>query len=162
MNVLLVGSDSRKNISKAEAKAFGSEKQVGGERSDTIIVLHVDPKAEKAAILSIPRDLYVPIAGTSRSAKINSAFEGGPERLIATIRTSLGVEIAHYVQVDFIGFGGIVDAIDGVKVSFSRRARARQTGLNIPQAGCVELDGNKAVQYVRSREYQYYESGKWG
>lgn len=161
MNVLLVGSDSRKNISKTEAKAFGSEKQVGGERSDTIIVLHVDPRAEKAAILSIPRDLYVPIAGTSRSARINSAFEGGPDRLIATIKNSLAIEIDHYVQVDFNGFRGIVDAIDGVKVYFSAPARDRQTGLNVPKAGCVELDGDRALQYVRSREYQYYESGKW-
>lgn len=161
MNVLLVGSDSRKNISKTEAKAFGSERQVGGERSDTIIVLHVDPKAEKAAILSIPRDLYVPISGTNRSARINSAFEGGPDRLIATIKNALGIEIDHYVQVDFNGFRGVVNAIGGVKVYFPSPARDRQTGLNIPRAGCVELDGNKSLQYVRSREYQYYESGRW-
>ncbi len=161
MNVLLVGSDSRKNISKAEAKAFGTERQVGGERSDSIIVLHVDPQAEMASILSIPRDLFVPIAGTSRSARINSAFEGGPERLIATIKGALGIEIDHYVQVDFNGFRGIVNAIGGVKVYFSAPARDRQTGLNIPKAGCVELDGTRALQYVRSREYQHYESGRW-
>jgi LCP family protein required for cell wall assembly len=161
MNVLVVGSDSRKNISKTEAQAFGSERQVGGERSDTIIVLHVDPNAEKAALLSIPRDLFVPIAGTTRSDKINSAFRAGPDRLIATIKGALGIEIDHYVQVDFNGFRGIVDAIGGVKVYFAAPARDRQTGLNIPAAGCVKLDGNQALQYVRSREYQYYESGRW-
>ncbi|HEX2040167.1 MAG TPA: LCP family protein [Acidimicrobiales bacterium] len=161
MNVLLVGSDSRKNISKAEAKAFGSERQVGGERSDTIIVLHVDPKAEKASLLSIPRDLYVPIAGTNRSGRINSAFEGGPSRLISTVKSALGIEIDHYVQVDFNGFRGIVDAIGGVKVYFPAPARDRQTGLNVARAGCVELNGDRALQYVRSREYQYYESGRW-
>lgn len=161
MNVLFVGSDSRKNISKAEQRAFGTEKQVGGERSDTIIVLHVDPKAEKAAILSIPRDLLVPIAGTGRQARINSAFDGGPERLIATITGALGVEIDHYVEVDFNSFRGIVDSVGGVKVYFPAPARDRLTGLNVRSAGCVQLDGNRALQYVRSRHYQYYESGRW-
>jgi LCP family protein required for cell wall assembly len=161
MNVLFVGSDSRKNISKAEQRAFGTERQVGGERSDTIIVLHVDPKAEKAAILSIPRDLLVPIAGTNRQDKINAAFVGGPERLIATIKGALEIEIDHYVEVDFNSFRGIVDSIGGVKVYFPAPARDRYTGLNVRTAGCVQLDGHRSLQYVRSRHYQYYESGRW-
>ena len=161
MNVLLVGSDSRKNISKAEAKAFGTEKQVGGERSDTIIVLHVDPDAEKASVLSIPRDLYVPIADINRNDRINSAFEGGPERLIRTIKGALGIEIDHYAEVDFNGFRGIVNAIGGVNVYFPSPARDSFTGLNVPKAGCIALDGDGALKYVRSRHYQYYESGRW-
>lgn len=161
MNVLLVGSDSRKNIAKGETKAFGTEKQVGGERSDTIIVLHVDPRSEKASVLSIPRDLFVPIAGTNRSDRINSAFEGGPEQLIATIKDALGIQIDHYAEVDFNGFRGIVNAIDGVTVYFPAPARDSNTGLNVAKAGCVSLDGDRALQYVRSRNYQYFESGKW-
>lgn len=161
MNVLLVGSDSRKNISKAEAKQFGTEKQVGGERSDTIIILHVDPDSEKASVLSIPRDLYIPIAGTNRSDRINTAFENGPEQLITTIKQALGIEIDHYAQVDFNGFRGIVNAIGGVNVYFSAPARDSFTGLDIRKAGCIALDGDGALKYVRSRHYQYYESGKW-
>ncbi|HVF73725.1 MAG TPA: LCP family protein [Acidimicrobiales bacterium] len=161
MNVLLVGSDSRKNISKEEAKQFGTEKQVGGERSDTIIVMHIDPTSEKAAILSIPRDLYVPIAGTNRSDRINTAFENGPEQLIKTIKEALGIEIDHYAQVDFNGFRGIVNSIGGVNVYFPAPARDTVTGLDIRKAGCVALDGDGALKYVRSRHYQYYESGRW-
>jgi LCP family protein required for cell wall assembly len=161
MNVLFVGSDSRKDISKAEQRAFGTERQVGGERSDTIIVLHIDPQQEKAAILSIPRDLLVTIAGTGRQAKINSAFEGGPERLIATIKEALRIEIDHYVEVDFNGFRDVVDSIGGVKVYFPAPARDRYTGLDIRTAGCAHLNGEKALQYVRSRHYRYYESGRW-
>lgn len=163
MNVLLVGSDSRKNISKAEAKQFGTEKQVGGERSDTIIILHIDPsqKAAKASILSIPRDLYVPIAETKGSGRINTAFEGGPRRLIATITQSLGISINHYAEVDFNGFRGIVNAIDGVKVYFPAPARDAFTGLNITGAGCIALGGDDALKYVRSRHYEHYESGRW-
>lgn len=163
MNVLLVGSDSRKNISPEEREQFGSEREVGGQRSDTILVLHVDPTQEKAAILSIPRDLAVPIAGASTSAprKINTAFVKGPEALIATIRQSLGIEIDHYAEVDFNGFRGIVDALGGVTLYFPSPARDRKTGLDVREPGCVRLDGAAALAYVRSRNYQYMEGGKW-
>ena len=163
MNVLLVGSDSRKAISAAEREQFGSERDVGGQRSDTIIVLHVDPRAEKAAILSIPRDLAVPIAGKGGEGprRINTAFEKGPEGLIATLRQSLGIQIDHYAEVDFNGFRGIVDAIGGVTLHFPSPARDTVTGLDVKTPGCVKLDGDGALAYVRSRNYQYYESGRW-
>jgi len=163
MNVLLVGSDSRKNVSPEEAKQFGDEKMVGGERSDTIIVLHVDPRAERAALMSIPRDLSVLISdGTSRlPRRINSAFEKGPDVLIKTIHDQLGIDIDHYAQVDFNTFRGIVNAIGGVSVYFASPARDKMTGLNVTNPGCVKMDGNTALSYVRSRHYEYFESGKW-
>ncbi|HVE47515.1 MAG TPA: LCP family protein [Acidimicrobiales bacterium] len=163
MNVLLVGSDARSDISAAEQKQFGSEKDAGGQRSDTIIIFHADPKAQKAAILSIPRDLAVPIAGRAnrRPDRINSAFEKGPDVLIRTITESLGIEIDHYAEVDFNGFRGVVDAIGGVTLFFDAPARDRVSGLDIRAPGCVEMDGNTALAYVRSRNYQYLEKGKW-
>src|SRR5437763_6841096 len=81
MNVLLVGSDARAALDPSEAQ-FGSGTQVGGQRSDVIMILHADPSEQKAAILSLPRDLFVPIAGTKRSDRINSAFDGGPAALV--------------------------------------------------------------------------------
>lgn len=163
MNVLLVGSDTRKNISEEEQESFGSEREVGGQRSDTIIVLRVDPNEKKAAILSIPRDLAVPIAGSgsSQPRRINTAFEKGPGTLIATIRESLGIPIDHYAEVDFNGFRGIVNALGGVKVYFPSPTRDKQTGLDIKHAGCVELDGEGALKYVRSREFEQFQSGRW-
>ncbi|MEO7837519.1 MAG: LCP family protein, partial [Acidimicrobiales bacterium] len=118
MNVLLVGSDARANISAAEEKKFGNQTDAAGQRSDTIIILHADPRAQKAAILSIPRDLAVPIAGRTeqRPDRINSAFQNGPEVLIKTLRESLGIEIDHYAEVDFNGFRGVVNAIGGVSL----------------------------------------------
>jgi LCP family protein required for cell wall assembly len=161
MNVLLVGSDSRENIAPGEVEAFGSATEVGGQRSDTIIVLRVDAKAKKAAMLSIPRDLHLEIAGTGRRQRINTAFDGGPERLIATISQSLGVPIDHYVQVDFNGFRGIVEAVGGVPIYVASQARDKVTGLDIRTPGCVTLDGNGALAFVRSRNYEFYESGRW-
>ncbi|HUP87683.1 MAG TPA: LCP family protein [Acidimicrobiales bacterium] len=161
MNVLVVGSDTREDIDQAGTDNFGGTKEVQGQRSDTIILLRVDPKKEQAAMLSIPRDLYVPIAGTSRSFRINSAFEGGADRLIATVTQNLGVPIDHYVQVDFNGLRSIVGAVGGVQIYSPARARDTVTGLSIPNPGCVTLDGNQALAYVRSRQYQYFENGKW-
>lgn len=161
MNVLVVGSDTREGVEAAGSDNFGGTRKVQGQRSDTIILLRVDPENEQAAMLSIPRDLYVEIAGTGRSNRINTAFEAGQDRLIQTVNDALGVPIDHYVQVDFNGFRGIVGAVGGVQIYSPARARDTVTGLNIPNPGCVTLDGNQALAYVRSRQYQYYENGKW-
>ena len=163
MNVLLVGSDTRETVAKEEQKKFGSTKDVGEEHSDTMMILRADPKAERAAILSIPRDLYVDIAGSNRKDRINTAIqgEGGVSRLITTIRQELGIPIDHYVQVDFNGFRGIVNAVGGVTIPFEAPARDRVTGLSVPRAGCIELDGEQALAYARSRHYQYFEAGRW-
>ncbi|MFP5375644.1 MAG: LCP family protein [Acidimicrobiia bacterium] len=163
MNVLLVGSDSRAEISPEEQEQFGTEQDAGGQRSDTIILLHVDPEAEKARLMSIPRDLSVPISGSDdrRPRRINTAFAQGPEVLIATIRDQLGIEIDHYAQVDFNGFRGIVDAIGGVDMYFPSPVRDPVSGLNVAQPGCVHLDGDRALAFVRSRNYQYQDGGRW-
>jgi LCP family protein required for cell wall assembly len=165
MNVLLVGSDSRENVTPDEIKKFGTQAEVGGKHSDTIMILHADPRSEKAAILSIPRDLYVHIAGTRVNSKdrINTAIQStdGERRLIATIRQELGIQIDHYVEVDFYGFRGIVDSVGGVTIPFTSPARDRVSGLQVSKAGCIELDGDQALAYARSRHYQSFESGRW-
>lgn len=170
MNVLVVGSDSRADIEGEDKEKFDDRRNpVTGQRSDTIMILHVDPKATKAAILSIPRDLWVPIAGTKgrdgkpRTGKINTAFEGknGPANLIKTIQDNLDIDIDHYIQVDFNGFRSLVDTVGGVPVYFPAPARDKLSGLRIEEAGCVKLDGEGALAYVRSRNYQYLENGRW-
>src|SRR5262249_47603249 len=97
MNVLLIGSDTRADVSGADVQHFGNAAQVGSQRSDTIMVLHVDPREQKAAILSIPRDMWVQIAGSTRHDRVNTAFETSPQALIATITQNFGIPIDHYV-----------------------------------------------------------------
>ena len=161
MNVLLVGSDSRDRLGGDDAEAAGKD-EVGGERSDTIILLHVDPRRQRAGILSIPRDLYVPIAGTGESDRVNTAFAlGGPERLLATVQESLGIQINHFAEIDFVGFREVVDALGGVSVFVPNPARDTYSGLELPQAGCVELNGEQALAWVRSRHYEYLTGGRW-
>ena len=163
MNVLLVGSDSRANTTGDIADATGKgDEGTSGQRSDTIMILHIDPNQDRAAILSIPRDFYVPIGSTGVKDKINASFSmGGPELLIATIKQNLGIEINHYVEVDFSGFARIVDTIGGMSVWVDAPARDSMTGLDLPNAGCNKVDGYQALAFVRSRYYESYERGRW-
>jgi LCP family protein required for cell wall assembly len=161
MNVLLVGSDSRANVNNAEATGFGRD-EIGGQRSDTIMLLHVDPKEQKAAIVSVPRDLYVPIANTNYSDRVNTAFAvGGPDQLVATVQRTLGITIHHYVQVDFAGFKDIVDTVGGVTMYVPYPVRDSGSGLDLGRDGCWELDGNKSLSWVRSRNMEFLINGTW-
>ncbi len=161
MNVLLVGSDSRANLNGAEAAGFGKG-SVTGQRSDTIMLLHVNPKEQKAAIVSVPRDLYVPIANTNFSDRVNAAFAlGGPDQLVATVQRTLGITINHYVQVDFSGFKDIVDTVGGVTMYVPYPVRDKGSGLDLGRNGCWELDGNKALSWVRSRNMEFLINGSW-
>jgi LCP family protein required for cell wall assembly len=159
-NFLLAGSDNRSCIDPDSpyAGAFLEEGQNIGERSDTIIVLRVDPDTNQAALLSFPRDLWVKIPGRSSKSKINSAFDReNPSKLIQTIEENFGIPVDHYINVDFCAFRDIVNAVGGVEVPFEYPARDRNTGLNVPEAGCFEFDGDHALAYVRSRKYQYFD-----
>jgi LCP family protein required for cell wall assembly len=159
MNVLLVGSDSRAGLEGDLALQAGTP---SGQRSDTIMVLHIDQKQEQAAILSIPRDLYVPIAGEDYSDRVNAAFAlGGPEGLSATLQAALGITINHYVEVDFIGFKDIVDAVGGVQLYLPAWARDFTSGLDLPEIGCVDVNGAQGLAWVRSREFEYLVDGVW-
>jgi LCP family protein required for cell wall assembly len=159
--VLLVGSDSRENLTGTDAAGFGKD-SVAGQRSDTMMLLHVDPKQQKAAIVSVPRDLYVPIADTNFSDRVNAAFAlGGPGQLVATIQRTLGITINHYVQVDFSGFKDIVDTVGGVTMYVPYPVRDSGSGLDLGRAGCFELDGNKGLSWVRSRNMEFLINGTW-
>jgi LCP family protein required for cell wall assembly len=147
-NYLIVGSDSRENLDPNDPVAAGAP---AGQRADTIMVLHVG--GDGAKILSVPRDLYVTIAETGDQQKINAAYNGGPTRLIQTVSDSLGIPIHRYMEVDFVSFGGLVDALGGVTINFPHPAFDANSGLNVTETGPVELDGQQALAYVRSRNY---------
>ena len=161
VNILLVGSDSRANFNASDRKSFGDTIAVEGQRSDSMMIVRLDPKASQIMVLSVPRDLWVTLADVNVEDKINQAFDGGPTRLISTIQNNLGLTINHFVQVDFSGFRKVVDAIDGVTIYVPFPARDPITGLNIPNAGCTTLIGDQALAYVRSRGYEELRNGRW-
>lgn len=159
INVLLVGVDDAEGLDPDDpVRAERQDEGVGGLRSDTIMILRVMPQEQRLALMSFPRDLWVEIADTGRNDKINSAmFVGGPEALISTIWENFGIPLDHYVQVDFAQFKRLVDVVDGVDVYFDTPARDINSGLDIPQPGCVTLSGDQALAYARSRYYEYYD-----
>lgn len=164
-NFLLVGSDSREFVEadSSDQDSFGASGQTGAPKADTIILVRVDPQTRWAAMVSFPRDLLVPIAPDGHLQRINTAFSDGPENLVDTIKANWNVPIHHYAQVDFKGFKGLVDAVGGVTVFLPNPVRDRVTGLHILDTGCVELHGDQALAYVRSRQFTYLdpETQRW-
>jgi LCP family protein required for cell wall assembly len=159
LTILAVGSDTR-DLGKGASAVFGTSQSVTGQRSDTIMLVRVVPATSSIAILSIPRDLLVPIAGLG-TTRINAAFNSGPDLLVSTVQQDLGITVNHFMVVNFYSFTQIADAIGGVYQYFPTPARDLYSSLSVPQAGCVLLKGSQALAFVRSREYQYYLDGSW-
>jgi LCP family protein required for cell wall assembly len=145
---LMVGSDSREGLSTEQKKKLGTG-SVGGSRTDTIILLHV-PDSGPPALISVPRDSWVEVPGKGRE-KINAAFgNGNPKLLIQTLEAYTGLRIDHYVEIGFGGFASIIDSVGGVNVCLPKAMKDQKAHINLP-AGCQDLDGPKALGYVRSR-----------
>lgn len=133
-SLLLLGVDERENDSG---------------RSDTIIVLTVNPTSESTKILSIPRDTYTEIIGLNKQDKINHAYAfGGMEMALKTVENLLDVPIDYVVQVDMESFLEIVDIMGGVTVE---NQFAFQVDDFIYEKGQVHLTGEEALSYVRMR-----------
>lgn len=164
-NYLIIGSDTRSFVAgNSEEQAFGDPKDQTGQRSDTMMIVHVEPQAKRTLIVSIPRDTWVNIPGIGQS-KINAAFNkdlgGGPDKVVETIKANFDVPINHYVEVDFSSFKGVVDALGSIPVYFPYPTQDTVTGLNIRTPGCIQLDGDMALAYVRSRHYEEKINGRW-
>lgn len=163
MNFLITGSDNNACIDPDSPYAGAVENRESlGNRSDTIMVLRLDPTTNAAAILSFQRDLYVDIPGRAKG-RINTTYQQGAYDLMAqTLLNNFGVKVDHFVQIDFCAFKRIVDAVGGVAVPFTYPVRDANTGLNVLEAGCHEFSGDEALAYVRSRHLQYQDTdGNW-
>jgi len=157
-NILLVGTDSRSGIdATTENAGVIIGEPVSGERTDTIMILRIE--ADGTKIMSLPRDLWLPIDGGG-SQRINTAFSKGPTAIINTVQSELAIPITHYVQVDLAGFIDLVDAVDGVNITIPYPAFDRGSGLDLPTAGTVTLDSTQALAYVRSRFYTEIRDGQ--
>jgi polyisoprenyl-teichoic acid--peptidoglycan teichoic acid transferase len=142
--ILILGSDEREN----------GQGEEGGARSDTVILLRVDPDRDAIGLLSIPRDLKVNIPGLGVE-KFNAAYShGGPKLTLRVVKQLTDLDINHVVNVDFLGFIDAVDAIDCVFIDADRRyfipPETDYAEINI-EAGYQRLCGHSALQYVRFR-----------
>jgi polyisoprenyl-teichoic acid--peptidoglycan teichoic acid transferase len=151
-NYLVVGSDARDGLDS--------------QRTDTIMIVRVDPAEEQASVLSLQRDLVVPIAGAGETGRINSAYsmgtpDQGRQRLIDTIRENFSIELHHYVEVSFEGFSRLVDAVGGVPLFFDSAVRDEESGFFQQELGCQTLNGDMALRLVRSRHLEYMTPDGW-
>ncbi len=162
-NFLITGSDANACVDPGSpwANAADQARENIGNRSDTIMVMRVDPATRQAAVLSFPRDLWVKIPNKSKN-RINSAYVKDDYSLLAaTLYENFGIVVDHYLQVDFCAFKRIVDAVGGVAVPFETPIQDKNVGLNITTAGCHTFSGDEALAYVRSRHLKWVdENGK--
>ena len=140
---LVMGSDSRADL----PEDFGVTDKVAGRRADVIMIVTLD--GGQARVLSLPRDLKVEIEGYGTD-KLNAAYAyGGPALMVSTVSEVTGVDIHHYLEMDFFGFASIVDDLGGVEISFPYPARDLKSFLEVG-AGRQHLDGKTALAYARS------------
>ena len=156
VNVLVVGSDSREDLTAEQRKELGTG-DFEGNRTDTVMVVQLDPSREAPAVLSFPRDLLVERCDGS-DGRINEAFAigeagdtGGATCLIRTVTGLTGIPIHHYAQMDFLGFVDVVDAVGGVPMCLRRAIEDPDANVDLP-AGCQTLSGEEALGFVRVRK----------
>ena len=165
-NILEIGSDSRAGLSGYIAAQTGaSTGQAGGQRSDVIKIMHVDPAQGTITVLSIPRDTITTLLANQnlygKANRLNVNFGNGPSLLAQTITANFGIPIAHTVVVSFLGIINAAQAIGGVYMNFPYPAKDAYSGLNVPHAGCQIVNNFQALALVRSRHYQWYQNGVW-
>ena len=148
-NYVLVGSDSRVGLTKAQRKALATGTAVG-QRTDSIMLVHLPAGGGEPTLVSLPRDSYVPVPGHG-SNKINASYSiGGPKLLIDTIEQVSGLHVDGYVEIGFGGFASVVDSLNGVNMCLKKPMKDKKAGINL-KAGCQDLDGKNALGYVRAR-----------
>jgi LCP family protein required for cell wall assembly len=161
VNILLVGVDSAAGLAPDDPRRTEREADdVVGLRSDTTILIRLEPETGQVALLSFPRDLWVSVGGGED--RINAAMVlGGPAELIRTVTTNFGIPVDHYVQVDFAQFQRLVDAVGGVPIRIDRPLRDTHSGLWLPDPGCVTLTPEQALAYTRARQLEYLDGDTW-
>jgi len=162
MNILLIGSDTR----AGENGAIGGRQGIAGQRSDTVMVVHIAPGAHQVVVMSIPRDSVVPILkctaedGTVGQTaqpsydveQINSTFAyGGPGCLWESIEQTTGIHINDFIELNFVGFEKVIDALHGVEVCLPEAVDDPKSGLRL-KAGRHHVYGREALAFWRTRE----------
>ena len=146
---LIVGSDSREGLS-AKQRAKLRTGRATGQRTDTMMLLHIPDSGGGPTLVSLPRDSYVPIPGHSPN-RLNAAFAlGGPQLLIQTVEDVTNIRIDHYAEIGFGGLFDLVNAVGGVNMCIDEARKDPKAGLDIKK-GCQNLNGAEALGVARSR-----------
>lgn len=165
-NLLLVGNDSRDDLSRAQQAQLHAGADGGGINTDTMILVHIPADGSRASFVSFPRDSYVKIPGHGWD-KLNAAYAygymstrsdqpqsvrqaAGARLLVQTVSQLTGLQIDHYAEVDLLGFFNLSTVVGGVQVNLCRPVRDSYSGANFP-AGLQTISGVDALKFVRQR-----------
>jgi LCP family protein required for cell wall assembly len=166
MNLLLVGDDSRADLTEAQKSELNTGDDGGSQNTDTMILVHVPADGSKASFVSFPRDSYVQIPGhgwdklnaayadgyaaTPASAPQNERVAGGQQLLVQTISQLTGLQIDHFASVDLLGFFNLSNVVGGVEVNLCKAVNDKYSGARFP-AGVQTISGAEALKFVRQR-----------
>ncbi|GAA3132564.1 LCP family protein [Streptosporangium carneum] len=149
MNILVVGVDKRDNLSRQQQNQLKLGRE-SGQRTDTMMLLHLSEDHTRITVVSLPRDTWTTIPGKG-DHKINAAYQlGGPKLAVRAVQNATGLTVNHYVEVNVLGFIEVVDSLGGVDVCTPVPIDDPKTGLKL-QPGSYSLDGAKALSYARTR-----------
>lgn len=147
--ILIVGSDSRGNLTARERGQLGTG-NAEGQRTDTMMILYTPPSGE-SALIGLPRDSYLPIPGHNKN-KLNAAYAfGGAPLLMQTVEDATGLRMDGYAEIGFDGFVRVTDAVGGVRLCLKEPMQDKDSHTDLP-AGCQTLTGVQALGYVRMRK----------
>lgn len=150
LNILLVGIDRRAGLTRRQQLALHVGASSGQLNTDTMMLVHISPAHSRVTVVSLPRDTWVNIPGHGMN-KINAAYAlGGPRLMVQTVEQATGLTINNYVEVSFLAFVKIIDAIGGVNVCLPVGLHDPSSGLNLP-AGRHHANGITALEYARDR-----------
>jgi LCP family protein required for cell wall assembly len=149
-NWLITGSDSRQGLTRKQERKYHTGIDIGGQRSDTILLLHIPGNGGPAVLVSLPRDSYVKIPGYGWN-KLNAAYSfGGPKLLAETVQNATGLRIEHYMGIGFGGLVNVVNSVGGVTMCFKHSLHDTASGVHLKK-GCQTLSGGQALSFVRVR-----------
>jgi LCP family protein required for cell wall assembly len=149
LNILLAGVDVRSGLTRHQQLALHVGDTVS-DNSDTLMLIHVSGDRSHVTVVSLPRDSWVNIPGHGMN-KINAAYGlGGPRLVVQTVEQLTGLTVNDFVQVNFLGFVKVIDALGGVNICLPYAVDDRYSGLHLP-AGLHHVDGITALEYARDR-----------
>lgn len=123
----------------------------GGQRSDTVMVLSINPQKKTTEIVSIPRDTQAEIVGKGTTEKINHAYAyGGPDMAVKSVENLLNVPIDHYATIDMDGMQDMIDTVGGINVTSN--ASFSYDGYQFSEGVQSHMDGEEAMAFIRSRK----------
>jgi LCP family protein required for cell wall assembly len=149
LNILLTGVDLRSGLTPQQQQELHVGHDVS-DNSDTMMLIHVSADRSQVTVVSLPRDSWVQIPGRGMN-KINAAFGlGGPQLMVKTVESSTGLTINDFIQVNFLGFVKVIDALGGVNLCLPYSVNDSYSGLDLT-AGVHHVDGLTALEYARDR-----------